>query len=582
VLGVAWRLWKHKPAPTIPLVQRQLTARTSDQPIFSVAISRDGKYVAYQDKDGISIQDIENGDSHRLPGTAGLIVQDWYPDNLHVLTSDGENLWLILVVSGEKRRLASKASKGSVSLDGSQILFTRDPLATELWTMPSAGGEPRLLLGADKRDEIFTGYSWSPDGKSVAYIRTPRGPGPCCSLETRILSDGTTRALLSDEGLATGDGSVLNWLPDGRLLFVLFKGKTNDLWTLSLDTSGAPAGAPVRLTNTTGVVPASLSASADGKHLAVLHRRDTLALFIANLATSGSKLEQPRRLTNDSWNNAPMAWTPDGQTLFYGSQRPNTNLFKRSLSSSSAELFARGAVDYWDARVSPDGQWLMAFATDPKSMSNDRAGPPEGEKCQLLRFPISGGNPETILSTVHPVGFDCARSGSRICLLSEVSGKQMTLSIVDPIRGRLEEVAKVDTRDETLWALSPDGGRIVIVEYVSDSLRILDLQSKHIEVIRPRRLMDLQGKPIELVHPTPSQIGFQMPVWSADGRRLFISALPNATKGTLLEMDLTGNTQILAENPYGWVAFPVASPDGKRLAYSSVVQESNITLLEHF
>src|SRR5262249_60767646 len=102
--------------------------------------------VAFKNKDCISIQVIENGDSHRLPGTAGLIVQDWYPDNLHVLTSDGENLWLILVVSGEKRRLASKASKGSVSLDGSQILFTRDPLATELWIMPSAGGETGLSL----------------------------------------------------------------------------------------------------------------------------------------------------------------------------------------------------------------------------------------------------------------------------------------------------------------------------------------------------------------------------------------------------------------------------------------------------
>jgi Tol biopolymer transport system component len=217
-----------------------------------------------------------------------------------------------------------------------------------------------------------------------------------------------------------------------------------------------------------------------------------------------------------------MAWTPDGQTLFYGSQRANVNLFKRSLSSSSAELFARGAVDYWDASVSPDGQWLMVLT-----------GQPEGEK-QLLRFPISGGNPETILSTVRLAWIDCARSGSRICLLSENSGKQMTLSIVDPIRGRLEEVAKVDTGNDTWWALSPDGSKIVIVEYVSDSLRILDLQSKHIEVIRPRRLMDLQGKPIELVHPTPSQIGFQMPVWSADGRRLFISALSERYEGQAL------------------------------------------------
>ena len=46
---------------------------------MSVAISKDGKYIAYSDKDGISIQETDSGDSHRLAGTAGLLVEDWYP-----------------------------------------------------------------------------------------------------------------------------------------------------------------------------------------------------------------------------------------------------------------------------------------------------------------------------------------------------------------------------------------------------------------------------------------------------------------------------------------------------------------------
>jgi eukaryotic-like serine/threonine-protein kinase len=72
VLGVAWIFWKSKPVEKAQMVQQQLTAATADNPITGAVISRDGKYLAYADKNGISIQEIENGEAHTLPGTVGL------------------------------------------------------------------------------------------------------------------------------------------------------------------------------------------------------------------------------------------------------------------------------------------------------------------------------------------------------------------------------------------------------------------------------------------------------------------------------------------------------------------------------
>jgi serine/threonine protein kinase/Tol biopolymer transport system component len=561
-LGLVWTVWKRKPVENAQMTQRQLTARTADNPITGAVVSRDGKYLAYTDKDGIWIQEIENGNSHKLPGTAGLDLEDWYPDGLHLLVIDNEGLWTIFAVSGEKHKLASDVTRASISWDGSQILFFREPLGRELWTMSSSGGEPqvRFALG---QDDVFVTAAWSPSGGSIAYIRATRGyPTPLAmtSLEIRSLQDDKPRVVLTDEALLTGGGNVLEWLPDNRILFGLFKDRSpieSDLWVLSLDSSGAVAGKPVRITNTTGLYAAKLSATTDGQRLAAAFIRYTFAIFIGNLSATGSKLEQPRRFTSDSWNNTPGAWTPDSQTLFYFSARPTRSLYKRSMSSDSAELFVGGPENYWGASVSPDGKWVMV-TTDPR----------EAAKRRLLRVPVSGGIPETVLTPAGRAEVQCAFSGSRACVLSEAIGKQEVFSGIDPVRGRLEELAKINTQGEatTRWVLSSDGSRIALVENLSEAVRVLDLQSKQLQTI----------------YPTPPQPGLQMPAWSADGKRLFLSAFRNG-KGRLFEMDLAGHNQLLLlENRNGWIGRPILSPDGKRISYIQAVLESNVTLLEHF
>ena len=538
------------------MAQRELTARTADNPVTAAVISRDGKYLAYSDKDGISIQDIDNGDSHKFPGTKGLNLQDWYPDGLHLLVSDDEDLWTIFIASGEKHKLASHAAAAAISYDGSQVLFFREQLARELWTMQSAGGEPQLRFSLPQ-DEMFLTAAWSPDGKALAYIRCPRGRG-ACTLETRASQQEKPRVLLTDKQLGGGGANVLEWLPDGRILFTLYKNtfSESDLWALPLDSRGALFGKPVRLTNTTGQLVAGLSSSSDGKRVVTQLAKYPFVLFVGSLAKTSDKLDQPHRLTNDSWNNWPQAWTPDGEALYYVSARPKSSVYKRNISSDSAEPFLTGPGNYFDAALSSDAKWVMVQA---KLLGSD--------KVQLLRIPVSGGNPETVLTVSGMGEVHCAYSGSRICVLSESLGKQEVFSKFDPVRGRLEELAKTDTQGEgdSYWGISPDGTRIAIVENLADAVRVLDLQSKQIQVI----------------HPTPAQSGLQMPAWSADGKQLFLTAFP-AGKGRLLEMDMAGHTHLLLENPNGWIGSPAPSPDGRRIAYTYATLESNATLLEHF
>jgi Tol biopolymer transport system component len=304
----------------------------------------------------------------------------------------------------------------------------------------------RFSLG---RDEIFIAADWSPDGKAIADIRTSRGYGPG-TLEIRTFQEGRSRVLLTDQSLVGGGGNVLEWLPDGRILFGLFKDSISEsgLWAIPLDSSGAAGGKPTRLTNTTGSYVAAASASADGKHLAILPVRYPFSIFVAGLSKTGGKLEQPLRLTNDSWNNWPSAWAPDSQTLFYASSRHNASIYKRALSSDSPELFAGGPERYTTASVSPDGAWVIVGANLW-----------EPNKGRLLRIPVSGGTPETILAPGGPGEVVCAPSGSRICVISEAIGKQEVFSTVDPVRGRLAELAKIDSQGAGTTFWSPFPGR---------------------------------------------------------------------------------------------------------------------------
>jgi Tol biopolymer transport system component len=252
--------------------------------------------------------------------------------------------------------------------------------------MGTRGESPRKLLqGA--LGERFLQVQWSPNGERIAYLKSrTNGYKSEKSIETVSPAGGTGGTILSDPGLRS-----FCWSSDGRIIYSLQEPPPNDkdtnLWELQVDSSGAKvSGSPRRITSWVGLSLLDLSISADGKHLVFVNAGLQSDLYVAGLASKGG-LEPPRRFTLEGRNNLPSAWTPDGQALFFSSDRNgNWDIFKQRLQQRNAQDFVFGPGEQTEPRLSPDGSWVLYWDYVGK-------GAGASSPMRLLRVPIAGGAP---------------------------------------------------------------------------------------------------------------------------------------------------------------------------------------------
>jgi eukaryotic-like serine/threonine-protein kinase len=571
-LAVGWFRWHgttKKSVQSAPTQQR-LTTNSSENAVAASAISPDGKYLAYADKSGIYLRLMATGEIHPLLAKGNDVTSlGWFLDSSQLFASwatPPENklaLWSLSILGGAPRKLSDEGWAASVSPDGSQMVFLKEPAyrdtGKEIWIMKSNGGEEKKLVAA-AGNELFSSPVWSPDGHAIAYEREQyEFYSTVGSIELLNLESGKEKTAFADPRIDLG----LRWLPDGRLLYAMFElppNQTNSNIFASLlnSATGTVEGPPERITSGEGSI-AQPSITADGKRLAFNRVNSQLDVYVSGFSAKTGKASTPRRLTLDEADDRPFDWTPDNKAVLLISNRTGkTNIFRQRIDETSAEMLVLGPEEKEICRVSPDGtQVLYLTNIDEKDAAKTN---------HVMRAPLDGGAPQVVASAPAISNIACSRAPASICTYSQESSTQIVFTVFDPVNGKAHEVTRLQEQTGNMnWGLSPDGKLIAVTK--SGDKRI--------------RLLSILGQPTrEIVLKNWS--AFSSVDWAADSKGLFVTSNPTGLRSSLLYIDPAGDAHELWQVKSTAPSWGIPSRDGKYLAIPAPTTSSNVWMVEGF
>jgi len=580
--GVLWFLGS-TPNRQTQLKQRQITTNINESTVFSGAIAPDGKYLAYTDAAGLYLKLIATGEVRPLPTPEELRGHhidwwmSWFPDGSRLLATASvigrpDSIWTISVLGGQPHKIRDNAASFTVSPNGNLMLFSTNHGRIngddrEIWVMDTDGENAHKILEVEEGSG-FNSADWSPDGQRLAYSKWQPGPaGVELVLESCDLKGEHPVRILSGPGLID-----FKWLPGGRIVYIKGEPDLNlsraDLWEQRVNaTTGEPQGKPRQLTHWAGFGINSLSATANGKELVYRRVWAQRSVHVADLVASPVHISAQRQLTHSEGNELPVAWTADGDTVLFVSNRSGPwGIFKQSLRDEDPESLVGSAFQYgyFIPGLSVSGEWVLYI--------DDRNGRGLLQQQRLMRVPLVGGHPELVLSG-HLQGLSCARSHTTLCVFGErmADGKELVFSSLDPVRGRGKEITRMNVHfsSDYDWDLSPDGSQIAIHKRTERPIQLIPL------VGGAAKQLDTTGwNSIENLH------------WAADGKG-FYAASRTADSSVLLYLDMQGTSRVVWEQKGtmgnlqpGTSGIP--SPDGRHLAMMGYAYNANMWTLEDF
>jgi Tol biopolymer transport system component/DNA-binding winged helix-turn-helix (wHTH) protein len=551
----------------------RLTNNPPDDPIMSVALSPDSKYIAFADRAGLFLRELATGETHSIdvPGVVRPRARAWFPDGSHLLVNAAQptgvmSVYNVPLLGGSARKVVDNADARAVSPDGSQIAVVRNDWPDqEVWLFSSDGQNPRQLVAAT--GDVFGAVVWSPHGRKLAFVRYKYGfshHDSENSLEIYDLETSQAHVILSSPALA--DSMV--WSPDGRLIYSVQEqspspsiksgdGDSN-FWSLSIDEdSGQPSDTAVRLTSG-WERKMSPSLSADGKQLAFVRWNGEAHVYFSEVEPGARRIGAPQRLSLEEGRNYPYGWTADGKSIIFASDRSGqSHLFKQHIDQPAPDLLVGGKDGITIARPSPDGSEVF-YLVGPQGNGGQKG-------MRLMRVSLSGGAPQLILQREAIDNFQCASLPATLCILGQATAQDVHFIQFDPVTGQQTPLGFGLQGTKYNWSLSPDGQTIALAQWRRPEIHLVSTKTGK------SRTLTLQ-----------SDRGVSSLDWASDSQSLWASSSTFTGTQALLNIDLRGRVQQVFQDPDKDVGWAIPSADGRHIAFWEAGGSSNAWVLKGF
>ncbi|MGH9853424.1 MAG: protein kinase domain-containing protein, partial [Blastocatellia bacterium] len=559
-IGV-WSFFKSRRQPPPQNGQISATRLTAAGAVNDVAVSPDGRYVAYTighyaDRSLWAREMATGGEAQLLPAGAGYVYQSlaFTPvgDEIYYVAyeraGDVNALYRIPARGGTPRRVLERIdSPAAFAPDGQRFAFVRYDRefgqSEIVITNTDGGGERTLIARRDPVKLSTRRIAWSHDGRSIAYAAGTHSNERDHYVYEALVADGTER-LLSPQPWRAIKGVA--WLGGRGGLALLATDPVNDMfliWGLSL-----PGGERRKLSTELGD-PSDLSVTADGETIITAHAEEKQSVWVAPSAG----LSRIRQLTPalEEAGRAGLTWTYDGRILYVTRSGGRPSIRVMDADGGNDRQFSSGNDDA--PSVTPDGRHIVFCSTTD--------GP------HIWRMDGDGSNRRRLTFGKREVEPRCTPDGRWVVYVS-LEGNQRILWRA-PIDGGVPIQLTDVTTATPHPAVSPDGKWLA---YYHRDPR--ETERKRILIIPTSG-----GPPVKTLDVPHTAYLLQ---WSPGGRAIdYADAREGSTELWRTPLD-GGRPRRLTSFELHSVSRFAWSRDGSRLVVSLVTHSRDVVLIRDF
>ena len=379
----------------------------------------------------------------------------------------------------------------ALSPDGSRVAYVWSGEAgnnQDVYIQPVNGHDLKRLTTDPDRD---LSPAWSPDGSSIAWLRLRSQDA---AIYVAPADGGLPRqfaAIFPDRVDVVG--RQLDWSPDGAFIAVTDKASPGEQFRLMLINVKDGSRRDVTLPPGQTIGDMCPAFSPDGKRLAFLR---ALSSGIGDIYVTSIEGGAVRRVTFDNRYIVGFAWTPDGRSIVFSSERGgNAALWQVRVSGGSPKRVVLAGINVSDPAFSRDGRELAftQFVNDANIWRLKTADP--------------RGATQLIASTQYDSSPQYSPDGSRIVFRSNRSGTH--------------EIWISDAEGRSVFQLTHFGGGLTGTPRWSRDGQQIAFDSRF-EGQADIYVMPAAGGPHRRITTSPAED--VVPSWSIDGRWIYFAS----------------------------------------------------------